>query len=223
MKLTTRGFYIEYRLSVIFAREHPNARIPHFKTLAQWEKMKSTKLDTAARLCQYFLQRDNLPLPEFTDGDVRLPPLPVPLESETATQNTKIVVFSEFPSMCSVLQNVGRVFVFVFNAPLICFQVFNLYGIKTLAVNGAMSYEKRAAVIKSFRETSSHRVLILSSVGGTGINLAFCRVIIFLVRRLTFLVALITHKMTAGSALECPGRTSNARSCPSPASTRRSS
>ena len=61
-------------------------------------------------------------------------------------------------------------------------QVFSLYGIKTLAVNGAMSYEKRATVIKNFRENSTHRVLVLSSVGSTGINLAFCRVIIFLVR-----------------------------------------
>lgn len=62
-----------------------------------------------------------------------------------------------------------------------CFQVFSLYGIKTLVVNGGMSYEKRASVIKNFRENSTHRVLVLSSVGGTGINLAFCRVIIFLV------------------------------------------
>lgn len=182
MKLTTRGFYIEYRLSVIFAREHPNARIPHFKTLADWAKMKSTKLDTAARMCQYLLQRDNLPLPEFTGGDVRFPPSPELLEGETATQNTKIVVFSEFPSMCSVLQNVSlEVYVCVTNAPLMCFQVFSLYGIKTLVVNGGMSYEKRASVIKNFRENSTHRVLVLSSVGGTGINLAFCRVIIFLV------------------------------------------
>ena len=107
MKLTTRGFYIEHRLSVLFAREHPNARIPHFKTLEGRAKMKSTILDTAAQLCQYLLQRDNLPLPAFTGGGVRFPSLPQLLEGEVATQHTKIVIFSEFPSMCSVLQNVS--------------------------------------------------------------------------------------------------------------------
>ena len=69
------------------------------------------------------------------------------------------------------------------NTLFMIFQVFTLYGIRTLLVNGSMSYEKRASIIKSFRENSTHRVLVLSSVGTTGINLAFCRVIIFLVRR----------------------------------------
>ena len=144
--------------------------------------MKSTKLDTAAQLCRYLLQRDNPPLPEFTGGSVRFPSLPQLLEVEIATQNTKIVIFSEFPSMCSVLQNVShRVIVSLISVWLIRFQVFNLYGIKTLVVNGSMTYEKRASIIKNFRENPAMRVLVLSSVGTTGINLAFCRVIIFLV------------------------------------------
>lgn len=44
-----------------------------------------------------------------------------------------------------------------------------------------MSYEKRALAIKTFRDDPTYRVLALSSVGSSGINLAFCRVIIFLV------------------------------------------
>ncbi|KAF9470636.1 hypothetical protein BDN70DRAFT_901952, partial [Pholiota conissans] len=163
MKLITRGFYIEYRLSVIFAREHPDEPLPVFKSLDEWAKMKSTKLDTAARLCQYFLTRDDLPLPQFKDGTVQFPKIHRLREGEATSQDTKIVVFSEFPSMLSVLLN-----------------VFTLYGIKILAVNGSMAYDKRASIIKQFREDPSYRVLALSSVGTTGINLAFCRIIIFL-------------------------------------------
>lgn len=50
-----------------------------------------------------------------------------------------------------------------------------------LALNGSLAYNKRAAVIKKFREDPTCRVLAVSSIGTTGINLAFCRVIIFLV------------------------------------------
>lgn len=108
-KLTTRGFYIEYRTSVMFAREDPEDAIPHFHSLEEWEPVKSTKLDTAARLCQYFLQRDGLLVPTFTDGRVHFPPLP-PINEETATNDGKIVVFTEFPSMISLFINVSLCF-----------------------------------------------------------------------------------------------------------------
>lgn len=50
-----------------------------------------------------------------------------------------------------------------------------------LAINGSMSYDKRTEILKKFRTQSMYRVLALSSVGTTGINLAFCSLIIFLV------------------------------------------
>lgn len=59
--------------------------------------------------------------------------------------------------------------------------MFELYGIKVLILNGSLSYDKRAAVIKTFRDDTTFRVLVVSAVGTTGINLAFCRVLIFLV------------------------------------------
>lgn len=54
-----------------------------------------------------------------------------------------------------------------------------------LAINGSMSFDKRAEILKKFRLQSKYRVLALSSVGTTGINLAFCSLIIFLVRYLS--------------------------------------
>lgn len=107
MKLFTRGFYIEYRTSVIYARERPKDEIPVFKTLDEWNKLKSTKLDMAARLCQYLLVRDNLPPPTFADGTVVTLTIPPLRKGEAVSQKCKIVVFSEFPSMLSLLINVS--------------------------------------------------------------------------------------------------------------------
>lgn len=106
MKLFTRGFYMEYRTSVVYARDHPNDAIPVFKSLQEWEKLKSTKLDTAARLCRYLLTRDDLPVPTFENGTVNLD-IPPTREGETITQNCKIVVFAEFSSMISLFKNVS--------------------------------------------------------------------------------------------------------------------
>ncbi|KAF9470036.1 hypothetical protein BDN70DRAFT_902436, partial [Pholiota conissans] len=86
MKLFTRGFYIEYRLSVIYARTNPNEPLPYFSSLQDWEKVKSTKLDTAARLCRYLLIRDDLPLPTFSDGTANFPEIPPLREGENPTQ-----------------------------------------------------------------------------------------------------------------------------------------
>ena len=106
-KLTTRGFYIEYRTSVMYARADPEEAIPYFTSLEDWEPVKSTKLDTAARLCQYFLQRDGVPMPTFANGQVHFPSLPL---CDEETHECKIVVFTEFPSMISLFINVCMFF-----------------------------------------------------------------------------------------------------------------
>ena len=94
----------------MFARENAEETIPHFTSLEEWEPVKSTKLDTAARLCQYFLQRDGLPVPTFANGQVIYPPLP-PVDEEIVTNEGKIVVFTEFPSMIGLFVNVSANFV----------------------------------------------------------------------------------------------------------------
>ena len=105
-KLATRGFYIEYRTSVMFARENPEDTIPYFNSLEEWEPVKSTKLDTAARLCQYFLQQDGLPIPTFADGGVHFPSVSL-VDEVKATKDLKIVVFTEFSSMIGLFINVS--------------------------------------------------------------------------------------------------------------------
>jgi SNF2 family DNA or RNA helicase len=180
-KIITRGFYIEYRLSLIFARSDSKAPLPRITSLEQWAEIKSTKLDMAARLCQYFLTRDDLPLPTFANGSIDFPAIPPAKNGFKTTKDSKIVVFTEFPSMLSLFIDVSAILVCQIRDYTHGSQVFGLYGVEVLAVNGSMSFDKRAATIKKFRESPIHRVLALSSVGTVGINLSFCRFVIFLV------------------------------------------
>lgn len=99
---------MEYRTSVIYARARPNDPLPVFESLDEWLKVKSTKVDTAARLCSYLLRRDDLPVPTFEDGIISFPNIPLVQKGKTVTQDTKIVIFAEFSSMVSLIQNVSR-------------------------------------------------------------------------------------------------------------------
>ena len=59
-----------------------------------------------------------------------------------------------------------------------------LYGIETLQLNGDMSIAQRTQVSDKFRSSDrdSARVLLLSSVGMTGLNLPCAHILIMLVR-----------------------------------------
>ena len=107
MKVVTRGFYYEYRLNVNYARSDSNEGIPVFETLDEWKALKSTKIDTAAQLCQYFLLGDDLPLPIFCKGYVEFPAIEPVKPGVTRKRETKIVVFMEFPSMLPLFSNVS--------------------------------------------------------------------------------------------------------------------
>lgn len=83
------------------------APLPRFHNLNEWAEMKSTKLDMAARLCQYFLTQDDLPLPAFADGTINFPPIPPSRKTQKISKTSKIMVFTEFPLMRSLFINVS--------------------------------------------------------------------------------------------------------------------
>lgn len=56
-----------------------------------------------------------------------------------------------------------------------------LYGIEWKAIDGAKSYEVRANIVAAFKESTTCKVLIISSVGSAGLNLAFCNCVIYIV------------------------------------------
>jgi hypothetical protein len=81
--------------------------IPHFDTLDNWQKHKSTKLDTCARMCQHLLSRDDAPEMVFGNGQVKFPDIPMLKDSEKISQERKILIYQEFPSFGPLLRNVS--------------------------------------------------------------------------------------------------------------------
>lgn len=62
-----------------------------------------------------------------------------------------------------------------------------LYGVDSLAIDGSMSFEKRDKVVAQFHAENTPRVLIFSSVGSAGLNLSIASIVLFFVRRNSYL------------------------------------
>ncbi|GLB33117.1 putative helicase [Lyophyllum shimeji] len=161
--IACRAFYIEHRKCVGFARYDLTEAVPVFSTLTEWEEKKSTKFDTCARMCRHILTRDDAPPMIFENGVVVYPDIPLPKPGENILRETKILIYQEFPSLGPLLRN-----------------VLELYGIRCMFIDGQTSLNKRAQIVDKFRNDPSLRVLIVSSVGSTGLNLTAASVVIFL-------------------------------------------
>lgn len=128
------------------------------------------------------LARDNPPDAEVRDGVLFLPDMPPLQPGEVITQDDKVMVFHEFPCvavlLCKVRSVNGFSFCLLFTY---VFQVLTLYGIKFLYIDGNISVQKRAKIVEQFCTGKEYRVLIVSSVGATGLNLAVASTVIFVV------------------------------------------
>ena len=94
-------------MAVIFARRMIDdimEDIPVFSTIAQWDLVKSTKIDTCAQICQHFLARDDALEPVFDDGQVVFPSMP---DTPTSNRTRKLLIYQEFPSLGPLLRNVS--------------------------------------------------------------------------------------------------------------------
>lgn len=102
-----KKFYHEYRGAVCYAKADPGAPDPSFTTRADWDEIKSTKMDVCARICRYYLYHDDLPDIEFEDGELVLGEVPRDLQ---LTRNRRILIYAEFPSMTPLLKRVRDAF-----------------------------------------------------------------------------------------------------------------
>lgn len=81
--------------------------IPTFQSLESWEPVKSTKVDTCARICRHLLTRDDAPSITFEDGRAIFPQIPPPPPGDAnLLQETKILIYQEFTSLRPLLCNV---------------------------------------------------------------------------------------------------------------------
>jgi len=97
-------------MAVGYAKEDRNASIPHFKNLAEWEAVKSTKIDVTAQIVKHTLSSDRAPPVTFLNGSAIFPEVPPLTKGETPSK--KVVIYQDFASLASVLRNVSCSFVF---------------------------------------------------------------------------------------------------------------
>ncbi|TFK64365.1 P-loop containing nucleoside triphosphate hydrolase protein [Pluteus cervinus] len=139
---------------------------PHFRTKEDWEKSPGGKLAFTIKLLQHCLRHDKAPPPTVnSDGDVEFPGLPEsPSGSESATPERKILMYHEFPMMAHTIAS-----------------ALEVNGIKCYVVNGSMTITERNQTLRKYVDNvdPSVRVLLLSSVGITGLNLACASIVIF--------------------------------------------
>ncbi|KAF5347354.1 hypothetical protein D9756_010005 [Leucocoprinus leucothites] len=148
--------------AVGYAKEDPSDTFPTFKSLDEWEQSKSTKMDICARVCAHYLTHDDVEDVKFENGQAVFPTVTMEQGRDYPRQR-RIIIYAEFTSMAPLLRN-----------------VLYLYGVKTLAINGKISLEERDKRVKRLYDANDDsRVLIFSSVGSAGLNLAAADIVIF--------------------------------------------
>ena len=93
-------------MGAIYPRRSLTEKIPLFKSFEEWQNRKSTKIDACARMCRHLLSRDDAPDMIFQDGQIIFPDVPQSLPGEEVSQDRKILIYQEFPSLGPLLRNV---------------------------------------------------------------------------------------------------------------------
>lgn len=165
------------------------------KTLQEWKTQASVKLEALAELLTAHLGQDGLTpravAPQGTDpatdilipdpGFVQWKPLQV------SEQPDKIVVYLAFPSSNVLVKLVSH----CLHCPSIqCrdsfVKILGLYGIPVLELSGKTEMAQRSSILAAFKNggRKDPRVLLLSGVGMTGLNIAFANILIMVVSSL---------------------------------------
>lgn len=111
MYVARQKFYLEYRMALGFAKADPDddsVRIP--KSLEEWERVKSTKIDVCARICKHLLTRDDAPDISFEDGVPVFPPIPEVQPGEVISREHRILIYQEFIAHGPLLSAVSAVY-----------------------------------------------------------------------------------------------------------------
>ena len=169
-------------MAVTFPRQDTSAPVPRFTSFRQWEPVKSTKIDSAAKLVQHLLQSDNAPPPIIEGGRIQFPPIPAPAAGQQHPKTRKILIYQEFAFYSQLLLYVSRPHIFFFFLLFDCLsKILGLHGISAAAINGSQSYDQRARTIEKFKTDPTLRVLIFSKIGTVGLNLTEADTLILLV------------------------------------------
>ncbi|KAG1838807.1 P-loop containing nucleoside triphosphate hydrolase protein [Suillus subalutaceus] len=158
-------FYMRVRRALLHPSCNPGYIWTNPSNLDEWAKDASRKLDVLAQVIRYHHEKDNRPPlriaddklvassanPDVVEGIVDLTPC------------DKILVYCAFPSSYTQVM-----------------KVLALYGIQTLQIYGKLSMSTRTDIIAEFKNSGRDgaRVLIISNVGLTGLNLPCANILI---------------------------------------------
>lgn len=143
-------------------------------SIDDWKSRSSTKINLLIKLVQHCLKSDDIAMPTFDeDGNAHWPPLADLAEGQQHPQTRKIVVSQEFPMMADLIQSVPflRLIFSISSDPILVMQVFHVHGIECEVLNGNLSQKERTEAVERFHKQPNIKVLLVSSVGGVGLNL----------------------------------------------------
>lgn len=182
------------------------------ETLQEYLQVPSAKIDAIIAIIQHHqLGPDRAPLNAVAREPLASPPntftpttwqevVDAPTSGSSLTEMTpsmipdKIVLFIAFPEHNEYIKAV-RVFLFLVRATDddVC-QIFRFHNIETMEVHGAKSRKSRSETLKAFRESTRPSVLIVSSVGTTGLNLDCACILIVAVNVLFFICLFLRYR-----------------------------
>jgi hypothetical protein len=170
-------FFIEYRKGLLhFEAAAKGSVVKAIQDEADFETRGGTKMKMIVTILKHRFTQNWMPQIVFNiDGTADYPPVsppPQPADPQDLDaaellawqlqSSRKAILFQVFTSMREFIAS--------------CLIV---NGIKCAWINGEMSFAQRAEAVERFRSDAEIRVLIISAVGGTGLNLAFADIVIF--------------------------------------------
>ncbi|KAM6488893.1 P-loop containing nucleoside triphosphate hydrolase protein [Amanita muscaria] len=165
MDINSEKFYIHYRLNIAYpvgSSEEGKNDFPSFNSLGEWEKRPGSKLSVLIRLLRHLLSDDEIEHVSVDGSDVLFPMAPQH-EGREPTRSRKILIYYEYPMTTPSIQS-----------------AMNVNGIIPFVINGSMKMKDRDETVQAFVSSADpdRRVLLFSSVGAAGLNLACADVVI---------------------------------------------
>lgn len=157
-----------------------------FSTLDQWKLEPSTKLTALANIVKYILDSDDRLMPKVSrSGDIEASSESLRVETVPCDQ---VLLYVEFTGTHSTIKSVGGCsrLQFWFYTDYMSLKVLKVFGINAQCLSGSESIQKRDEILRLFHtgkddKGDTFRVLILSSVGGAGLNITCANWMVFVV------------------------------------------
>ncbi|KAG1748546.1 hypothetical protein EDB19DRAFT_1825600 [Suillus lakei] len=179
---------------------HTSPTYPAVKSLTDWDKVRSSKVDTLVTLLAWELESDNHYIFHVKDDDTNTeagesakvpspPPAPKEKDASPELQETPKpnilkpnVRYAEMTDLMT--RGTRKILVYIefpMMAPLLV-SVLKLFNIIPLVIHGGHGIEECNETVQRFHTDLKARILIFSSIGAIGLNLNVASIVILFMR-----------------------------------------